>query len=121
MLNSLAAGRRFALRVVLLQLAMAVLTGLVFLALGWREAVAAAAGAGIVALGTALLALRTFAGLSGGGAGLHRLMMGVILKWMAIVGGLIVVMVQFKLPPLAVISGLGVAYAVNLLALRFKG
>lgn len=121
MLNSLAAGRHLALRIVLLQLAVAVLAGFVFLALGLREAVAAAAGAGIVALGTALLAARTFARLSGGGAALGGLLVGMVLKWMAIVGGLIVILVQFKLPPLAAITGLVAAYAVNLFAFRFKG
>ena len=120
-LNSLAAGRRLALRMVMLQLVVAVLIGLAFLVRGWREAVAAAAGAGIVAIGTTLLALRTFAGLSGGGMALGRLLVGMVLKWVAIVGGVIVILVQFKLPPLAAIMGLGAAYAVNLLAFRFKG
>jgi ATP synthase protein I len=40
---------------------------------------------------------------------------------MVIVGGMIIVMFQYKLPPLAAITGLVVAYAVNLLAFRFKG
>ena len=48
MLNSLASGRRLALRIILLQLAVALLAGLVFLALGRREAVSAAAGAALV-------------------------------------------------------------------------
>jgi len=120
-LNSLASGRRLALRIVMLQLVVAVLAGLVFLTQGRREAIAAAAGAFIVALGSALLSARTFAGLHGAGMALARLLTGMILKWMAIVGGLIVILAQLKLPPLAAITGLVAAYAVNLLAFRFKG
>ncbi|HEY0197442.1 MAG TPA: hypothetical protein VGC19_02730 [Rhodanobacter sp.] len=121
MLNSLASGRRLALRITLLQLAVAALAGLAFLALGRREAMSAAAGAGVVALGTALLSMRFFSGLSGAGVALSRLVSGMILRWIVIVGGLAVILVQYKLPPLAAISGLVAAFAVYLLAYRFKG
>jgi ATP synthase protein I len=122
MLNSLASGRRLALRIMLLQLAVAMLAGLVFLALGRREAISAAAGAVIVALGTALLSARFFSGLSSSaGMALGRLLTGMFLKWGVIVGGLFVILFQFKLPPLAAITGLVAAYAVYLLAFRFKG
>jgi F0F1-type ATP synthase assembly protein I len=120
-LNSLASGRRLALRIVMCQLAVAMLVGLVFLTQGRREAMAAVAGAIIVAIGTALLSARAFAGLHGAGMALGRLLAGMILKWIVIVGGLIVILIQFKLPPLAAIAGLVAAYAVNLLAFRFKG
>ena len=121
LLNSLASGRRLALRVVFWQLGAGALTGIFFLVLGWREALAAFLGAGIVAAGTALLSLRAFALLGSGEMALARLLAGVILKWMTIAGGLMLVLVQFKLPPLATITGLVAAYAVNLLAFRFKG
>ena len=121
MLNSLDAGRRLALRVVMMQLGVAVAIGVVFLMQGFREAVAASAGALVVALGTALLSIRAFAGLGVGGIALGRLLSGMVLKWVATIGGLIVILVQFKLPPLAAITGLAAAYAVNLLAFRFKG
>jgi F0F1-type ATP synthase assembly protein I len=122
MLNSLASGRRLALRIMLLQLAVAVLAGLVFLTLGRREAMSAAAGAVVVALGTALLSARFFSGLSSSaGMALGRLLTGMVLKWIVIVGGLFVILFQFKLPPLAAITGLVAAYAVYLLAFRFKG
>lgn len=121
MLNSLASGRRLALRIVLLQLGMAVLVGLVFLMQGVRHALAAFAGAAIVALGTALLASRTFSGYGGGGMAMGRLLLGMVLKWVVIGGGLILIMGKFKLPPLAAITGLVAAYAINLLAFRFKG
>jgi hypothetical protein len=105
----------------LLQLAVALLAGLVFLTLGRREAISAAAGAAIVALGTALMSARFFSGLGGGVLALSRLLMGMILKWIVIVGGLIMILVQYKLPPLAAITGLAAALAVYLLAFRFKG
>jgi ATP synthase protein I len=120
-LNSLASGRRLALRIMLLQLAVAMLAGLVFLALGRREAMSAAAGAVVVALGTALLSARFFSGLNGAGMALSRMLTGMILKWIVIVGGLFVILFQYKLPPLAAITGLVAAYAVYLLAFRFKG
>jgi ATP synthase protein I len=123
MLNSLASGRRLALRIMLLQLAVAALAGLVFLTLGRRdEAMAATAGAVIVALGTALLSARFFSGLSSSaGMALGRLLTGMLLKWIVIVGGLFMILFQFKLPPLAAITGLVAAYAVYLVAFRFKG
>jgi len=120
-LNSLASGRRLALRTMLLQIAVAILVGLVFLALGRREAMAAAAGATLVALGTALLSVRFFSRLDGAGMALSRLLSGMLLKWIVIVGGLVVILFHYKLPPLAAITGLVAAYAVYLLAFRFKG
>ena len=121
MLNSLASGRRIALRIVLLQLLVALLVGLVFLALGPREAASAAAGATMVALGTALMSVRFFSGMNGAGMALSRLLTGMLLKWIVIVGGLVVILFQFKLPPPAAIAGLVAASAVYLLAFRFKG
>jgi ATP synthase protein I len=120
-LNSLASGRRLALRITLLQLVVAVSAGLAFLALGRREAMSAAAGATVVALGTALLSMRVFSGLSGAGVALSRLLTGMVLRWVVIVGGLVVILVQYKLPPLAAVSGLVAAFAVYLMAYRFKG
>ena len=121
LLNSLASGRRVARRIILLQLAVALLLGIAFLALGRREAVAAAATATTVALGTALMSARFFSGISGAGVALGRLLMGMFLKWSVIIGGLVVILFQYKLPPLAAITGLVAAYAVYLLAFRFKG
>ena len=121
MINSLASGRRLALRIVLLQIGVAALAGAVFLVLGRREAIAAAAGAAIVALGTMLSSARFFSSLGGPGFVLGRWLTGMLLKWIVIVGGLIMIMFQFKLPPLAAVTGLVAAYAVYLLAFRFKG
>ena len=121
MLNNLASGRRLALRIVLLQFAVAALAGFVFLALGRREAVSAMAGAVLVALGTAVMSARMFSRIGSAGVALSRLLTGMFLKWIVIVGGLVVILFQFKLPPLAAVTGLVAAYAVYLLAFRFKG
>ena len=121
MLNSLASGRRLALRLLLWQLVAAIIVGLVFAIRGPREAIAAAAGAAIVALGNALLSVRAFSDVHGAGTALARLLTGMILKWIVILGGMIAILFQYKLPPLAAITGLVAAYAVNLLAFRFKG
>lgn len=120
-LNSLDSGRRLALRIVWLQLAVALAAGGVFLVQGVRDAIAAAAGAGVVAAGTWLLSARVFAGLGVGEVALGRWLSGMILKWVVTLGGMFMILVQFKLPPLAAIVGLMAAYAVNLLAFRFKG
>jgi ATP synthase protein I len=121
-LNSLASGRRLALRLLLWQLFAALCVGLVFaVSSGLREAIAAGAGATVVALGTALLSARVFSRVSGAGIALGHFLTGMILKWMVIIGGMVAIMFQYKLPPLAAITGLVVAYAVNLLAFRFKG
>ncbi|HET6805807.1 MAG TPA: hypothetical protein VFH59_10255 [Frateuria sp.] len=121
MLNSPASGRRLALRIVMWQVAVAALVGLVFLMQGRREALAALAGALVVALGNALLGARAFAGLHGAGVALGRLLVGMVLKWIAVIGGMGVILIKLKLPPLAAITGLAAAYAVHLLAFRFKG
>ncbi len=121
MLNSIASGRRLALRLLLWQLFAAIVVGLAFSVRGFRWAIAGAAGAAIVAVGNALLSTRLFSRQVGGAEALWRLLTGMVLKWAVIVGGLITIMFQFKLPPLAAITGLVAAYAVNLLAFRFKG
>ena len=106
----------------MLQLAVALLVGLVFLVLGRsRGDSAAAAGAVWWPWAPRCLSARAFGGLGGAGVALGRLLSGMILKWVVILGGLVVILVQFKLPPLAAIAGLMAAYAVNLLAFRFKG
>ena len=50
-----------------------------------------------------------------------RLLTGIVLKWIVVVGGLMIIVLRFKLPPLAAITGLVAALAVYLFAFRFKG
>ena len=120
-LNSLDTGRRLALRIIMWQAIGAVLVGVMLLPWGVRAGLAAVAGALLVMLGTLLHSMRVFVGMQGVGLALGRMLTGMILKWMTIVCGLFVILTQFRLPPLAVVLGLMVACAVNLMAFRFKG
>ena len=121
MLNSLAAGRHLALRVVIAQLVVAVVVGLAFTLQGRSAGLAAFGGTLIVAIGTALLAARAFGALGGAGATFMRFLVGMILRWVVLIGGLLLILVQWKLPPLPTLVGLVVGYAVNVFAFRFKG
>ncbi len=119
MLNTLAAGRLLAARLLAAQSGVALLVGLLFLLQGWRAAVSAAAGAVLVTAGTALMASRA---LTRGRPGVvvMRVLLGTVLKWFVVLGGLFVVLVVWHLPPLPAITGVVAALAVNLVALRFK-
>jgi ATP synthase protein I len=121
LLNSLAAGRHLAMRIVIAQAVVAVIAGLAFSLQGLPAALAAFAGALIVAFATALLAARAFSALGGGGATFMRFLVGMILRWMVLIGGLALILVQWKLPPLPALAGLVAGYAVNVFAFRFKG
>lgn len=118
--NSLAAGRRLAFQVVLAQAAAAVVVGLLFLARGEASALGAFGGSGVVALGTALLALRVFRPpLARGAVTMRRFALGTLLKWVVVLGGLFLILVRVRLPPVPVLVGAGAAMAVNWLVLRF--
>nr|WP_193568512.1 ATP synthase subunit I [Oleiagrimonas citrea] len=107
------------MRLVLWQLGVAAMAGFIFLIQGRRAALAALAGALVVALGNALAGARAF---SPGGAGvaLARLILGTLLKWAVVFTGVYVIMVRWQLPPAPAIAGLIMAVLVNLFALRFK-
>jgi len=118
--NSIAAGRRLAARVVAAQLAAATIAGLLFLVQGLHSAMAAWCGGLVVTLGTALLALRVFVPRPGSGkATLGRFAVGMLLKWMIVLGGFYLILVRAQLPLPATLVGAGVVMAANVLALRF--
>jgi len=113
MQNSIAAGRRLAVRVVAVQLAVTMLLAVGFLLQGWQSGLAALSGGGAVALGTALLALRMFgAGPAAAGVVLWRLIVGNLLKWGVILLGLYLALARAQLPGLPVIAGLVAAVLV---------
>lgn len=122
MINSIAASRRLATRVLTWQLALVLVTAALFLLRDVRAASAAALGGTLVVLGTAVLGLRLFAGRQriGAGMALVDLLVGMMLKWMVFIVGLYVLLALWRMPALAVLAGMGVAMAVNLFALRFK-
>ena len=121
MLNSVAAGRRQALRVVIVQTIATLVVSLAFLAQDERAALGAALGGGAATLGSALMAWRAFGGgVIGARAALARLFGGIALKWLVIVGALYFALVRVELPPLALIAGLCAALVSPLLIFSFK-
>ncbi|MES2405389.1 MAG: ATP synthase subunit I [Pseudomonadota bacterium] len=119
--NSLAAGRRLAMQVVLAQVAVAVIAGLAFWTRGVPEAVGALAGGLVVAIGTALLALPVFApALAGGGTMLARFAVGTLLKWVVVIVGFYLILAYWRLPALPALVGLVAALLVNLVVLGIK-
>jgi len=119
MLNSIAAGRRLAVRVVLAQVGVTMLVAAGFLLQDWRSSLGVLAGGGVVALGTAVLALRMFAAVpSGAGTVLARMIVGNLLKWIVIGGGLYVFMAKAGLPGLPVIAGVIAALVPQLFGLH---
>lgn len=119
--NSLAASRRLATRVVLAQAAAAALVGLGFLLQGPASALAAFAGGLVVAVGTAVLALRVFApALAGPGAMMMRFAFGSLLKWAVVLVGLYLVFAYWKLPAVPALAGVAAVVVVNLVALKFE-
>lgn len=109
------------MRIVIAQLVVAVVAGLAFSLQGRAAGLAAFAGALIVAVATALLAARAFSTLGGGGAMYARLLVGTILRWIVLIGGMALILVQWKLPFLPALVGLVAGFTVNVFAFRFKG
>lgn len=119
--NSLAAGRRLAAKVILMQLAVAVVAGLAFVWRGAPAAVGAFAGGALAALGTTVLALRVFMpALAGGGTMALRFATGTLLKWVVVLVGLYLIFAYWKLPAVPALAGFGAALVVNLAALKFE-
>jgi F0F1-type ATP synthase assembly protein I len=119
MQNSIAAGRRLAIRVVLVQLGVTAVMAAAFLLQGWSSGLAALCGGTIVAVGTAVLAVRLFAqGPAPAGAVLGRLVVGSVLKWGVIALGLYLAMVKARLPGLPVMLGVVAAMVAQLLGLH---
>ena len=113
MQNSIAAGRRLAVRVVAVQIAVTIVLATGFLLQGWQSGLAALSGGGAVALGTAALALRLFAsGPAPAGLVLWRLVIGNLLKWGVILLGLYLALAKAQLPGMPVIVGLAVTVLV---------
>lgn len=121
MRNSIAAGRRLAARTVLIQAGVSLGVALVFLAQGWQAAATAFVSGILVAAGNALLAVRMFADPGQrADLALFRFLTGTALKWLVVIGGMVALLGSWRLPPVAVIAGVGAALMINLLALRFK-
>jgi len=121
-LNSLAASRRLAFRMVAAQAVVAMLVALAFLvASGNREALAAAIGGGAAALGSLVLAWRSLPTTpKSAGWSLSRMVSGMLLKWFVVLGLLYVAMAKLALPPLPLIVGLAATAVTALFSLNSK-
>ncbi|SOD55849.1 hypothetical protein SAMN06296416_10846 [Pseudoxanthomonas wuyuanensis] len=117
MLNSVAVGRRLALRAAAYQLLAVGLVAALFLLRGLPQALAAALG-GLAMLAGGLVAARL--ALGGGvipaGAAMLRLLAGVVLKWAVVFAVLLVGLGAWKLPPLPLMAGLLTGLAAQVLA-----
>lgn len=119
MLNSVATGRRLALRAAAWQLLAALLVAALFLLRGLPQALAAALGAGAMLAG-GLVAARLALGGGGGvlpaGAAMLRLVLGMLLKWLVVFAVLAVGIGAWKLPPLPLLAGLVAGLVAQVLA-----
>ena len=106
MLNSAAAGRRLALRVVAFQALATLLTAGACLTIGSRAALAALAGGGAMTLGSLAAAWGAFGGgVAGAGVALGRLLLGTAVKWLVVAVGLYLAMAVWRLPAVPALAG----------------
>lgn len=121
MSNSITAGRKLAVQIIVWQIGASLLVAMMFLMESSRAALAASLGGTVMAVATGALAWRVFAGRhAGAGRVMGRFLLGMALKWALVVGGLYLLIGHWGLPPLPVLAGMGAALAVNLASLRFK-
>ena len=122
MLNSVAAGRRLALRAVGCQLVAVMLVALAFLLQGPGAALAAAIGGLGVVLGNALSApVALGGGVVAAPSAFARLVAATLLKWVVAISVFAVALAVWRLAPLPVLAGFVaalVAYPVFLNLLR---
>ncbi len=113
MLNSVAAGRRLALRATAFQLVAALAVALAFLPKGTTWALSGGTGGLAVALGS-LLAGRVVlgGGVSPATGALGRVVFGMLLKWCVVIAVVALALAVWKLPPLPLLAGLVAATLV---------
>lgn len=117
--NSIAAGRKLAARLVVWQCGASLVAAVVALMFGWRYGLAALGGGLAATAGTVVMGLRVFGpGLAGAGVVLARMYVGIVLKWGVIALLLYLVMVKASLPGPAVIIGLIAALVPQILGLH---
>nr|WP_298131706.1 hypothetical protein [uncultured Pseudoxanthomonas sp.] len=106
MLNSVATGRRLVLRAAVWQTAAVLLVALLFLLWGLPQAVAAAIGGLAIVVGALLAAWMAFGGgVLGAVSAVLRLVAGMVVKWVVVIGVLVVGAGLYKLPPLPLLAG----------------
>ena len=120
MLNSVNAGWRLALRVVVFQIAVTLATAAACYISGPRPALAALAGGGAMALGSLLAAWGAFGGgVARAGTALGRLLLGTALKWLVVAGGLYLAMALWRLPAVPALAGAAMAAAAFVVSMKY--
>ena len=120
MLNSPAAGRRLALRVVAMQAVATLLTAGACLTIGPRAALAALAGGAAMTLGSLAAAWGAFGGgVAGAGVALGRLLLGTAVKWLVVATGLYLAMAVWRLPAVPALAGAALAAAAFVVSMKF--
>ena len=120
MLNSAAAGRRLALRVVAFQAIATLATAAACLTIGPRAALGALAGGGAMTLGSLAAACGAFGGgVAGAAMALGRLLLGTAVKWLVVVAGLYLAMATWRLPAVPVLAGAALAAAAFMVSMKF--
>jgi ATP synthase protein I len=115
--NSVAVGRRLALRAVVYQLAAVLLVALVALIWGLPQALAAAVGGlAVVAGGLAAARVAFGGGVVPAGAAMMRLLAGVVLKWVVVFAVLLLGVGVCKLAPLPLMAGMLTGLIAQMLA-----
>lgn len=113
-----AEGRRLTRRALIWQAAAVAVAALAFLAKGGDWALAVALGGAALALGGWLSSVIALGGgVSSSMVALARLMAGMGLKWAVVVGAVVVGISVAGLPPLAMVVGVFVALAAQLVAM----
>lgn len=122
MRNSIAHGRRVALRTTLLQIGATVMVALIATTFSWQQAVAALVGGLIIAAGSGLFALRLFGpGVMAARDALRSAYAAEVLKWLWLCVALFVAIAVFKLPFPGLIAGVIAAqfsFWIALIAIR---
>ncbi|TQM05748.1 hypothetical protein FB548_3491 [Pseudoxanthomonas sp. 3HH-4] len=106
MLNSVAAGRRLVLRAAAWQGLAVLLVAALFLLWGLPQALAAAVGGTAIVAGALLAAWMAFGGgVLGAVSAVLRLVAGMVVKWVVVIGVLVMGAGLYKLPPLPLLAG----------------
>ncbi|MDQ3229942.1 MAG: ATP synthase subunit I [Pseudomonadota bacterium] len=117
--DPIAAGRRSALKAVVIQAVVAVPVALAFFLQGPRHALAAGIGGLAMVLGNALAANTALAGIVPARIALSRLLLGVVSKWVVAISIFAMGLAVWRLPPLPMLVGLAAGLLAYLLALNF--
>lgn len=118
--DPIAAGRRSALRAVLVQAIVSVPVAAAFLPWGLRAVLGAAVGGAALVLGNALAAVLSLGGIVRAPEAFARLLLGTLAKWCVAIAILAVALEVWRLPPLPVLAGLAAGLLAYLLALMLS-